>query len=366
MTADCGVLISGRLPITLTMLKFSVILFCIFALAAQTEPADNGLFQLNPGKSLLDAHNCYPDDGKWANRIDRALSTGFPVGIEQDIAPYLDPQTKQVIAKVTHRSQANASEPTLKQYFFERVRPIVERALQQKNKENWPLIVVHFDFKNNTVPTLEAVWKVLGEYQDWITTAPKTKSDSEFGAFDLKPLLVLTEENDTQEQVFYQRLAVGDKLRLFGSAHTNQKIFEGLNQQQKAYAIAHASPDLLLTQPATNYRRWWNNSWWAVEEGGQQHAGAWTDADNQRLKALVDHAHRRGYWIRFYTLDGFTPAEDQGWGQSYNFGSKAAVEKRWQAAISAGVDMIATDQYEGLREYMRRARGPVNSTSKKM
>jgi hypothetical protein len=348
------------------MLRIFTLSFAVFLLAAQTEPADNGLFQINPGKSLLDAHNCYPYDGKWANRIDRALATGFPVGIEQDIAPYLDPGTQKVIAKVTHRAKADASEPTLKQHFFERVRPLVERALREKKKENWPLIVVHFDFKDNSVPTLESVWNVLGEYQDWITTAPKTKSDTEFGAFDLKPLLVLTEDNDAQEQVFYNRLAVGDKLRLFGSAHTNQKIFEGLNQQQKAYALAHASPDLLLTSRATNYRRWWNNSWWEVEQGGQQAAGDWTEADNQRLKALADHAHRLGYWIRFYTLDGFAPQQDQGWGASYNFGSRAAVEKRWRASMQAGVDMIATDQYEELRAYMDGGRAPANPTSKKM
>jgi len=67
----------------------------------------------------------------------------------------------------------------------------------------------------------------------------------------------------------------------------------------------------------------------------------------------VDHAHRLGYWIRFYTLDGFAPAKDQGWGTSYNFGSMAAVEKRWRASIDAGVNIIATDQFEALRAFMK-------------
>ena len=321
-------------------------------LSARTEPADNALFQINAGKPLLDAHNCYPQDGKWSNRIDRALSTGFPVGIEQDIAPYVDPRTNEVVAKVTHRAKAVAAEPTLKQYFFERVRPIIERALKENKKDQWPLIVLHFDFKDNSTPTLEAVWKVLGEYQNWIITAPKTQNASDLPPFDIKPILVLTEDNDNQEEVFYDRLPVGDKLRVFGSAHLNEKIFAGLDQKQKTYALAHAAPNLLLTNPATNYRRWWNNSWWAVEEGGQRQAGDWTEVDNQRLKALVDHAHRLGYWIRFYTLDGFSPAEDQGWGQSYNFGSRMAVEKRWRASVEAGVNMIATDQYELLRRLM--------------
>jgi hypothetical protein len=56
--------------------------------------------------------------------------------------------------------------------------------------------------------------------------------------------------------------------------------------------------------------------------------------------------------IRFYTLDGFAPDQDQGWGDYYNFGSLAAVKRRWRAAIEDGVDMIATNQYEALRKFM--------------
>jgi glycerophosphoryl diester phosphodiesterase len=339
------------------MFKIALSLLMLFVTPAYLP--DNDLSLVNGGKPLLDAHNCYPYDGKFANRIDRALATGFPVGIEQDIAPYTDPKTGEVIAKVTHRSKAEASDPTLRAYFFEKVRPQIERALKGGDKSKWPFIVLHFDFKDNTAPTLEAVWKVLGEYQDWITTAKKTSNDSDLGKLDWKPLLVLTEDNPVQKEVFYDKLAPGDKLRLFGSAHLNDKPFKGLHEKQKAHALAHAAPDLLLTTPATNYCRWWNNSWWEVEEGGQQQAGDWTDADDQRLHALVDRAHRLGYMIRFYTLDGFAPAGDQGWGNSYNFGSLAAVQKRWKAAITAGVDMIATDQYEALRKFIGQPGTPV-------
>ena len=38
-----------------------------------------------PGaRVLVDAHNAYPSDGKFTDRIDRALSTGVPLAIEQD------------------------------------------------------------------------------------------------------------------------------------------------------------------------------------------------------------------------------------------------------------------------------------------
>jgi hypothetical protein len=111
------------------------------------------------------------------------------------------------------------------------------------------------------------------------------------------------------------------------------------------------TPQQLLSEQPTNYRRWWNNSWHEVEEGGQQKAGAWTEADLGRLRSLVDHAHRLGFWIRFYTLDGFT--QGMGWNAGYNFGSSDAVAQRWNAAIHAGVDLIATDQYEDLAKVMK-------------
>ena len=58
-------------------------------------------------------------------------------------------------------------------------------------------------------------------------------------------------------------------------------------------------------------------------------------------------------WIRFYTLDGFTRPEDRGWDSSYNFGSRDSVRIRWRVALEAGVDLIATDQYEDLAAVMK-------------
>ena len=327
-------------------LALLAIAFCAGALRAQSQ-----LGIVNNNLPMVDAHNCYPYDGKWTNRIERALRAGFPVSIEQDLAWYVDPSSGKGEVVVSHDAKASGSEPALRAYFFEKVRPIVERALAANDRSHWPLIVLHFDFKDNQPPLLHAVWEVLGEYQAWITTAQKLPDPHRLAAFDVKPILVITEDSDEQEKAFFDEVPVGSRLRLFGSAHTNQPKTK--SKQELIHLAAILSPQQLLTERPTNYRRWWNNSWYEVEEGGQPRAGSWTEAEDHRLRSLVDHAHQLGYWIRFYTLDGFSPAQSQGWFQDYNFGSLDAVRIRWQAAVQAGVNFIATDQYEELAAFLR-------------
>src|SRR5437016_5324372 len=233
------------------------LLLAALPLCAQTA----GLEFLNHNRPVLDAHNCYPYKGEWTDRIDRALATGFPVGIEQDLAWAVDPATGKGRIAISHEAKTTGREPGLREYFFE-------------------------------------------------------------------------------------------KVRLFGSAHT--KAIPSNPKPEHDRLLVTLPPEQLLFAPPTNYRRWWNNSWYAVEEGGQHQAGEWTAADDARLRALVDHAHKLGYWIRFYTLDGFAPGEDKGWGEGYNFGSREAVQARWKAAQAAGVNLIATDQYEDLAAAMKK------------
>ncbi len=328
-----------------------LMLFAAAATFVSAQPQASPLDFLNHGRPVLDAHNCYPYDGQWTDRIDRALKNGFPVSIEQDIAWAVDPATGKGRPVVTHTPKTTGSEPTLRDHFFEHVRPIVEKALAENDRAHWPLIILHFDFKSLDPNLLRAVWDLLGEYQSWITTAPQTSDPHQLAPFDPKPLLVITEDADAQEQVFFHEIPKGARLRVFGSAHTAK--IGGATRAERQHLVATLPPGQLLTDPPTNYRRWWNNSWDEVEEGGQTKAGDWTPADATRLQALVDRAHHLGYWTRFYTLDGFTPDQNRGWSAGYNFGSLARAEIRWKAALDAGVDFVATDQYEDLATFMK-------------
>jgi hypothetical protein len=309
-------------------MAFRAILLAVLFWSSSTQMAAQN-------RVLLDAHNCYPEGERWSDRIDRALSTGAPLAIEQDLAWYVDHRTGRSWSVLSHSSSATGSEPAMKNYFFERVRPIMEKALKSGDQRDWPLITLNLDFKSEEPEHLKAIWNLLAEYHDWITTAARTSDIHTIAPLKIKPLLVLTGESNAQKAVFYDQVPIGEPLLLFGATPTHNEN-------------PNAPPSTLAPEPADNYHRWWNNPWRVVEPEGQNAAGGWPAQDERRLNELVRYAHERGLWIRFYTLDGESAAEesDHGWTHSYNFGSIAAARLRWRAAIEAGVDFVATDQYE--------------------
>ena len=255
--------------------------FCLLAAVAGLSAQTLNLDFLNHNRPVLDAHNCYPYDGQWTDRIDRALKAGFPVSIEQDIAWAVDPVSGKGRPVVTHTPQTTGREPSLREHFFDRVRPIVEKALADNDRARWPLIVLHFDFKSLDPVLLRAVWDELGEYQTWITTAPQTSDPAQLAPLDPKPLLVITEAADVQEEVFFKTIPKDARLRVFGSAHGAP--VQAKSSAERAHLAATLPLEQLLTERPTNYRRWWNNSWAVVEEGGQRNAGPWTPAAAARL-----------------------------------------------------------------------------------
>ena len=294
--------------------------------------------------SLLDAHNCYPEDGQWSDRLARALATKqAQIGIEQDLVWKPDGQGGGV-SVVGHEAKLAGTEPTLEDYFFKTAAPVVEGALKAGKENTWPTIVLHFDFKTNEPEHHRFVLQLLKKYERWLTTAPRTKDDA-VQPMTVGPVLVLTEAGEGQERDFYETLPAGERMLIFGTVPPVELTTSDDRETQWNAAIA-ATPGKLLPTGATNYRRWANFGWSVVERGGQKRAGAWDAADRARLAAIVDRGHRLGLWMRFYTLDGYGPGGNLGWSESYNFGSLDAVKVRWRAVVAAGVDFVATNQYE--------------------
>ena len=130
--------------LTLPLISAFLTVF-LLALTVACGPAAQGF---GPGaRVLIDAHNCYPYHGRWADRINRALATGLPVAIEQDLAWYTDPRTNRSRSLLSHEEKADGTEPDMREYFFERIRPFMERALREGDRSKWPLIVLNLDFR---------------------------------------------------------------------------------------------------------------------------------------------------------------------------------------------------------------------------
>src|SRR5262245_6840401 len=155
------------------------------------------------GRVTLHAHNCYPEEGRWTDRLDRALGTHvLPIAIEQDVVWYVDPATGKGRSVLAHGGDPTGKEPTLDEYFFARVRPIVERAIAENHRETWPVVYLHFNVRGLEAPHLQYIWDMLGRYESWLTTAER-RADDRLMPLKVGPLMVLTE--DGQDEIFYDR-----------------------------------------------------------------------------------------------------------------------------------------------------------------
>ncbi len=331
-------------------MRRTLLVLAVSTLVAPAPPLEPDA--LAPGARVrLHAHNCYPQKGLWTDRIERALKTGArPIVIEQDLV-WRDGESV-----VAHELASAGSAPTLDQHFFARMGPMLDRALADRQTSDWPLVVLHLDFKTNEPEHHAAVWSLLGRYERWLTTAERVADPARAMPLAAGPLLVLTERGPGQEIAFHDSVSVGARLRVFGTVAPLPP--PAGREKDPAYAAA-APPESLIPGSATNYRRWTNHSWAAIEAGGPPAAGEWTSEDRARLHQVVKRAHDNGLWVRFYTLNGHGPNASQGWSDSYNFGTLDAARLRWLAAIDARVDFVATDQYEEFAKELPGHRAPA-------
>ena len=119
---------------TRVLATIAIVSISAFGVASKAPPA------FGPGtRVMLDAHNAYPYNGQFADRIDRALATGLPVAIEQDLVWRPAGGGKPARSIVSHGEPFDDTEPSLRDHFFERIRPTVERALRDGRTNEWPL-----------------------------------------------------------------------------------------------------------------------------------------------------------------------------------------------------------------------------------
>ncbi len=248
-------------------------MLCGVATLSQSPASQSAADSLKPGARVwLHAHNCYPEKGLWLDRIDRELavrSTG--IAIEQDVAWFVDPRSGVGRSVVSHDAKATGVEPSLEQHFFDRVRPLVERALAENKRETWPVMVLHLDFKTNEPAHHRAIWELLGKYEKWLTTAERVADEKRVTPFTLGPILAITEAGQGQVDTFYSAVPVGGRLRIFGTVPPTT-FPSAKTSEERARAAFEAPPEVLIPSGATTYRRWTNFPWAVVELGGQAKA----------------------------------------------------------------------------------------------
>ena len=328
---------------------------CIVLLAA---PQSAGTW-FSPGKrTTMLAHNAFPAEDKWTDRLDRSLSAGTPSAIELDLIWRKDPKTGAFRSFVAFSNDPKGGEPTLSQYLFEKVRPAMEKALRSGNRADWPLNVLFLDIKDHQQEHIEAIWREVKQYESWLTTAAKTNDLAKQSALNPGPLMVVVNDKpgaaqqEVYQEVFYNRIPVGGKLLVFGAAPTFTPTRPAAGAP--AQDLSEVAPEKYFLEHANNFRRWLARPWNLIEKGGVQKAGDWTPAEEARLRAITTQAHKLGYLIAFYHLNGHSAEDNKGWEDESNFGSLERSKVRWTACVKAGVDFISTDQYEEVAELIRK------------
>ena len=237
---------------------------------------------LTPGtRVLLDAHNSYPENGRWADRIERALSTGVPIAIEQDLFWYRDPASGAARSILSHTEPRSGTEPGMREYLLERIRPIVERPCRRiaaRTGRSSCLTRLEVGRARTSRRGVAAARRP----ETWLCTAPRGADPATVQPMRLGPVLVLTGEQDTHSRI--STTACRKAPRCGCSARCTGCPRAGRGRRRTIAAGG--------TRPG------------ARSSPGQPKAGEWADADQARLAAAVQAAHAAGLSIRYYTLDG--------------------------------------------------------------
>lgn len=235
------------------------------------------------------AHNDYRHD----RPLHDALDHGF-TGVEADVF-LVDGDLF-----VAHDRHEITPERTLRSLYLD---PLRERVRQNGGHvyPNGPQVTLLIDFKSEGVSTYKTLDRILTEYRDIFTSfGPGGRSD--------KAVLAVISGNRPYE------LMASQKVRYAG--------YDG----RLANLQSEASADLM---PLISDN--WNShfSW--------KGAGEMPDAERRKLKEIVQTAHEKGRRVRFWaTPDKPSPARDS----------------LWRELVSAGVDMLNTDDLEGLQQFL--------------
>lgn len=234
------------------------------------------------------AHNDYRHD----RPLHDALAHGF-TGIEADIF-LVDGDLY-----VAHDRDEITPERTLRSLYLD---PLKERVKQNGGSvyPNGPQVTLLIDFKSDAVATYRVFDRILAEYRDIFTTfSPDGRRD--------RAVLAVVSGNRPYE------LMKSQEVRYAG--------YDGRLTDLKSDATADLIP--LISDRWTAHFEW-------------RGVGEMPANERRKLRDIVQISHEKGRRVRFWaTPDNPSPAR----------------EALWRELAAAGVDLINTDDLEGLQQF---------------
>jgi hypothetical protein len=263
------------------------------------------------------AHNCYAEDRADNPRLAEALALGID-NIEIDLG--WDAAAGRLIVGHDASPRPGVAYPTPEASLF----PALEAQRAARRPDGAPTVLT-IDWKTDRPEAVRRFKDLLDAHPDWFSSAPKAAESP----LTPRGLTVCFSGSDAAKDAYDALVPPGGTYRAF-----RDRVFG---------AGAKHEPDVsaYVPGPSTAYHRFLAFHWGAIEPGGPAVAGEWTLAEARRLASLVELAHRQGFRVRFYCLNGHTGAKLGG----YRFADDEAARVRWVAAASAGVDWVASDEY---------------------
>jgi hypothetical protein len=273
----------------------------------------------------ISAHNCYAENRTDNPRLTEALALGID-NIEIDLG--WDDAAKQLIVGHDAKPRPGVAYPRLETSLF----PALETRLKMPREDGAPTVLT-IDWKTGRPEAVRQFKELLDAHAEWFSSAPKAAECP----LTTRRLTVCFSGSEAAKDAYDSLIPAGGTYRAF-----RDRVVSGRYEADvAAYIPANSTP----------YLRFLAFHWGAIERGGPALAGEWTPAEMDRLSGLIAVAHRRGFRVRFYCLNGHSGPL----GGSYRFANDDAARVRWLAAAAAGVDWVAADEYKELVDALRAA-----------